>query len=192
MIPGGYRTQRDLDPGDYLLQLLLTDGEKFGRASTAITVDDFGAPGLSISGIALCKRYHSTSLDERGPTRAPRYVPLMFDGMEFTPAGDTRFKKGEQLFSYLEIYNSPKKEYASAKLYLEMKVTDIQTGELRIGTGLRPVDSPIRPDSHPPAIPVVWDMEIAKLPPGSYRLEVQASDAAGSKTEWRAASFTVE
>ena len=35
---------------------------------------------LSMGGIALCKRYHKTSPDERGPTRAPQYVPLIFEG----------------------------------------------------------------------------------------------------------------
>ena len=190
VIPGGYRTQLDLDPGDYQLQLLLTDGQKFGRASTAITVDDFGAPALSVSGIALCKRYHKPSPDERGPTRAPQHVPLMFEGQEFTPAGNTQFKKGEQLLTYVEIYGSELRAPAAPKLFMEMKVFDEKTNELRIGTGVRPVDSPMRPDHS--AIPLVWEMEVAKLPPGSYRLEAQASDSAGNKTPWRATTFSVE
>ena len=71
IIPSGYETQMDLNPGDYRLEFLLTDGEKFGRASTSFTVDDFSSAALSMSGIALCKRYHpcssTRSLDVRGP-----------------------------------------------------------------------------------------------------------------------------
>lgn len=191
-IPAGYMTQLDLNPGDYQLELLLTDGEKFGRARASLTVDNFSAAALSLSGIALCKWYHKPSPDERGPTRAPQYVPLMFDAQEFTPEGDTRFKKGEQLMTYVELYGSELRAPAAPKLYLEMKITDEKTNELKIGTGLRPVDSPVRLDSQPPAIPVVWEMDVAKLPPGGYRLEAQASDSTGNKTEWRAALFTVK
>ncbi len=192
LIPSGYSIQLDIAPGDYYLEFLLTDGEKFGRADISLTVDDFSSRTLSMSGIALCKRYHKPSPDERGPTRAPQYVPLMFDGQEFTPAGDTRFKKGEQLMTYVEVYGSELRAPAAQKLFMEMKVFDKETGELKIGTGVRPVNSPVRPDSQPPAIPVVWEMKVAKLPAGSYRLEAQASDSTGNKTEWRAASFTVK
>jgi hypothetical protein len=189
-IPTTYQTQLALGPGDYQLELVLTDGEKFGRTTAAFTVDDSGSNALAMSEIALCKRYHKPLPDERGPTRAPQYVPLMFGGMEFTPAGDTRLKKGEQLLPYLEIYGTELQAATAPKLSLEMKVFDEQTGELKIGTGARPVDSPIRSDY--PAIPVVWQMEVAKLPPGSYRLEAQASDSGGNKTPWRIASFSVE
>ena len=189
VIPSGYSTQLDIAPGDYYLEFFLTDGEKFGRADISLTVDDFSSRALSMSGIALCKRYHKPAPDERGPTRAPQYLPLMFDSQEFTPTGDTRFKKGEQLMPYVEIYGSQLKAPPAPKLFLEMKVFDEKTNELKIGTGVRPVDSPMRPDHS--AIPVVWEMEVAKLPPGSYRLEVQASDSAGTKTPWRATSFEI-
>ncbi len=94
--------------------------------------------------------------------------------------------------TYVEIYGSELPAPATPKLFMEMKVFDEKTNELKIGTGVRPVDSPMRPDSQPPAIPLVWEMEVAKLPPGSYRLEAQASDSAGNKTPWRATTFSVE
>jgi hypothetical protein len=188
-IPVAYETQLELRPGTYRLELVITDGRSFGRVTTFMTVDDLSRKPLSISGIALCKRYHKPAPDERGPTRAPQYVPLTFDGMEFTPADDTRFKKGEKLFAYLEIYGSDM-EMAGTKIYLEMKVSDEKTNQLMIGTGVRPVDSTVSSEKR--AIPVVWDMDVSKLPQGAYRLEVQASDSAGHKTPWRVASFVVE
>ena len=188
-IPSGYMTQVGLNPGDYRLEFLLTDGEKFGRADASFTVADFPSSTLSISDIALCKRYHKPSSDERGPTRAPQYVPLMFDGQEFTPTGDTRFDRAEELMAYVEIYGSQLQSSPAANRYLEMKVFDERTDELKVGTGLRPVGSQMRTDYR--AIPVVWQMELAKLPPGAYRLEAQASDSAGNKSLWRPARFSV-
>jgi hypothetical protein len=189
VIPSGYQTQVDLNPGDYELEFLVTDGEKFGRANASFTVDDSSSSALSISGIALCKRYHKPSPDERGPTRAPQYVPLMFDGQEFTPAGDTHFKKGEQLMTYVEIYSSQLGSTPPPGFLLEMKVIDTKTGEPKIGTGPRPVEPSTKPGN---TIPIVWTMEIDKLPPSTYRLEAQASDSAGNKTTWRAASITID
>ena len=188
-IPSGYQTQVDLQPGDYQLEFLVTDGEKFGRASVSFTVSDFSSSALSISDIALCKRYHKPSPDERGPTRAPQYVPLMFDGQEFTPAGETDFKTGEQLMTYIEIYSPQLGSTPPSEFFLEMKVIDTKTGELRISTGPRPVETSSRLGN---TIPVVWTMEIDKLPPSTYRLEAQVSNSGGNKTSWRAASFTID
>jgi hypothetical protein len=188
IIPVSYRTQLELQPGDYQVELLITDGEKFGHAEALLNIDDFKKQDLAISGLALCKRYRKSADDERGPTRAPQYVPLILDGMEFVPAGDTRFKKGEKLFVYFEIARSDAKS-ASTKIYLEMKVTDEKTNQIKLGTGARLID-PVQSENS--VIPMVWDMEIAKLPAGSYRLEVQASDSTGHKTGWRMSSFVIE
>jgi hypothetical protein len=189
LIPTTYQTQVELGPGEYRLELLLTDGQKFGRATASIAADESSKDGLALSGIALCKRYRQVPAHPRGPTQAPQYVSLAFNGHEFTPAGDTQFKTGEQLMTYVEIYGSGLQSVGVPKISLEMKITDEKTNELKIGTGVRPVDSPMRADHS--AIPVVWEMEVAKLPAGSYRLEAQATDSAGHKTPWRAASFEV-
>ena len=89
----------------------------------------------------------------------------------------------------LEIYDQQSETADPPKLYLEMKVIDIKTGELEISSGLRPVEPSSMASK--PAIPVVWDMAINKLPPGSYRIEVQASDSKGKKSDWRMASFVL-
>ncbi len=188
-VPISFRTQLELEPGDYQLEVVITDGQKFGRAEVSVAVDDFRKSAFGMSGIALCKRYRRPSVDERGPTRAPQYVPLMFDGQELTPAGDTHFKRRDQFMAYVEIYNLQVGTTAVPKLYLEMKVTDTKNGELRIDTGPRPVDPSTKTGN---TIPVVWTMEIDRLPPSTYRLDAQASDSAGNKTSWRVASFTVD
>jgi len=191
-VPTSYRTQLEVAPGDYKVEVVLTDGEKFGRAEDSVRVNDYLKDSLGISGIALCKRYHRPSIDERGPTRAPQNVPLMFDGQEFTPAGDLHFKRGEPLMAYLDIYNNSPSETATPapKLYLEMKVWDTRTGELKIGTGLRPVESGT--PSRNSRIPIVSTLAIEKLPAGTYRIQAEASDSAGHKTEWRETSFIVD
>ena len=112
------------------------------------------------------------------------------DGLEFTPAGDTRFKRSDRLMTYFEIYEPLLEGAESPKVQFQIKVTDAKTGELKSDTGLRPIESGIQHGN--PAIPLAEEIVIDKMPKGSYRLEVQASDSAGKSTPWRAASFTVE
>jgi len=73
---------------------------------------------------------------------------------------------------------------------LEMKVWDTRTGELKIGTGLRSVGPAT--SSGNLLIPMVWTLAADSIPAGRYRLEAQASDSTGHRTEWRQTSFTIE
>jgi hypothetical protein len=190
-MPTSYQTQLEVSPGDYRLVVAITDGKRFGRTTAAVTVADLTPGELNISDIALCTRYHKPLSDDRGPTRAPRFAALMFDNQEFTPAGDAHFKRGEPLMNYLEIYtNSQPDTAAPAEIFLEMKVWDTRTGELKISTGVRRVESATARRGS--TIPVVWTLAVDKLPTGSYRTEAQASDSEGHKTDWRKASFTVD
>lgn len=188
-IPSAYQTQLDLGPGDYRLDLILTDGEKFGRATASVTVYDFSKGDLTISGIAICKRYHAPSADEKGPTRSPQYISLVSDGIEFTPAGDTKFRKGEPFISFFEVYGL-QRDGIDVSAHLQVKITDVKTGVVKLNSGVEPLKLSSSPNNR--SIPVVRKLSIDTLSPGFYRLEAQVSDSEGHKTGWREASFTVE
>jgi len=72
----------------------------------------------------------------------------------------------------------------------ELKLTDTKTGEVKVDTGLRSAANWIEPGKS--AIHISEQIAVDKLPKGSYRLEVQATDSAGKSTVWRAANFTVQ
>ena len=185
-----YQTQLDLPPGEYTLKFVVTDGKRFGRTEVPLTVDSYSQNGLALSGIALCKRFHKVLDGLSKELRPPQFVPLVSQGMEFIPTGDTHFLEREQLFTFFEVYEPLLTGTGAVNVQLEMKITNLKTGKLEVGTGLRPVDSGIEPGN--PDIPVVWDLAAKKLRYGTYRLEVQASDSAGNKTPWRATTFSVE
>ena len=190
VIPSGYRTQIELAPGDYELKLVVTDGEKFGRVELPLRVEGFDRDRLAISGIILCKRYHMVPDKPVEAARAPQYVPLVSNGLEFTPAGDTHFLKSDRLISYFEIREPLLEGAGAVKLEFQARVKDAKTGEVRLDTGLRSVETKM--GARNPVFPVWEEIAIDKLPSGDYRLEVQASDSAGKSTVWRAVSFTVE
>ena len=183
-IPNGYEGQIALSPGDYDLKIVVTDGKKFGRAEVPLKVDKYDPGSLTISGIVLCKRYHEVL------ARAKQYFPLVSKNLEYTAAGDTRFEKQEPVLAYFQVREPSLGKAAEADVQFEIKVTDEKTGEVEVDTGKRSAESWVQPWN--PVISIVEGIIIDKLASGSYRLEVQAIDSAGQKTEWRATSFTVE
>lgn len=192
-IPARYETQIELPAGEYTLQFVLSDGSKFGRAEALLTVDRYDGKDLAISSIALCKRFReagAASQDAAAVALAPDLVPLVSNGMQFTLSGETRFSNGERLFAYFEVYEPRPVGHAGTTVQTRLRVVNVETGELKVDTGLRSADSSIKPGST--VMPIAEEVAVDKLPIGSYRLEVQAIDSAGKSTAWRAANFTVE
>ncbi|MGB2634277.1 MAG: hypothetical protein WAM58_10105 [Candidatus Acidiferrum sp.] len=112
----------------------------------------------------------------------------MSNGVEFTPAGDTRFHGNEPLVGYFEIYGLSARDTAGANF--QMRVMDAKTGNVRMDTGWHVVDADARGRDR--AIPVAAEMEIDRLPPGAYVLEVQVADDAGRVEAKRVRAFVVE
>ena len=189
-IPNRYTTQMNLPPGNYQLQVVVTDGEKFGRMNTSLKVEDLPGQNLGISGIVLCKRIQPVPEGAQAAARAPQYIPLSGNGMEFSPAGNTHFERGEQLFSYFVIYLPPSERTATSDAKFQIKLTDTESGELKLDTGLRAVGSGSRTETG--IVPVSGEIPIENLPPRRYRLNVQATDSSGNKTSWRESSFVIE
>jgi hypothetical protein len=121
---------------------------------------------------------------------APQYAPLISKGAQFVPAGDTRFRKGEPMFAYFEIYEPLLLEQPSSPVQVRLRIANAKTEEIKTDTGPRDVSSFVQPNT--PTIRVSEKIAVDQLPPGSYRLDVLASDSAGRSTTWRTAMFKVE
>ena len=189
-IPNRYMTQVNLPAGNYQLQVVVTDGEKFGRVDTPLKVEESFRDLLGISGIVLCNRIQSVPEGAQAAARAPQYVPLSGNGVEFSPAAETRFTRGEHLFSYFVINLPPEDRGATSDAKFQIKLTNAESGELKLDTGLRPIGPDSRTETG--IVPVSGEIPIAKLPPGRYRLEAQASGSTGKKTAWRESSFVIQ
>lgn len=190
-IPTRYETQVDLLPGDYDLKVAITDGTKFGHVEIPLNVDNYGRNALGVSGVVLCKRFRQP-VDRSGgqASVAPQYSPLISKGVEFTPTGDTRFGKGDRLIAYFEIYPSKLAGTGTSNVQFRMRVTNVKTGDLKKDTGLRSANSWSQLGNL--VIPIAQEIAIDGLSKGIYRLEVRASDSAGSPTAARETTFTVE
>jgi hypothetical protein len=192
-IPTRYETQIYVPPGNYDLRIVISDDSNFGRVSVPLNIEPVEANQLAISSVMLCKRFRNAAVaaqEAAGVNLAPQYVPLVSKGMQFTPGGDTRFRKGEHLVAYYEVYDPLLATQPGLALATRLKITNTKTGEVQVDTGMRNATGWTEPGKT--TIPIAQQVAAEKLPRGSYRLEVQASDSARRSTVWRAANFTVE
>jgi hypothetical protein len=98
------------------------------------------------------------------------------------PTANTRFKRGETLYTYFEVYEPLLAGQSPATVQIQMRIVDVKTGELK--TDPQPLSATPYAKAGSPVIPIGRGIDISKLPTGSYRLEVQANDSAGKSTPW--------
>ncbi len=192
-IPAGYQTEISLPPGDYELRVAVSDGARFGLVQIPLSIERYDGKQLFLSSVVLCKRFRNATVaaeESQAANLAPQYVPLVSKGDQFTPTGDTAFRRGDPLFAYFEVYEPLRASGPAMTVQTELKITDVKTGQLEVDTGSRSAADWTEPGKS--VIHIAEQIAVDKLPKGSYRLEVQATDSAGKSTAWRSANFTVE
>jgi hypothetical protein len=192
-LPTRYETQLDPPPGDYNLQVVLSDGEKFGRAEMSLTVEHYDGKRLALSSVALCKRLRDAAVAAEEAARAnfaPQYVPLASKGIWYTPAGETHFEKGEPLFAYFEVYESLLAQRPATLVDVQLRILDANTD--KVMEDFTPVSAGPYERAGSSVIPIWRKIPFDQLPKGEYQLEVRATDSAGESTAWRGVDFAVE
>jgi hypothetical protein len=117
-------------------------------------------------------------------------LPLVSNDTEFKPTSNTRFIAGETLYVYFEIYEPLREGDRKATVDFEIHIVDLKTGELR--SDPQPISATPYLKAGSSIIPIGRGIDISKVPKGSYRLGVRATDSTGKGTERRSINFTVE
>ena len=193
LLPTRYETQFELEPGEYQLRVILSDGRDVGRATVPLNIENYDSNSFALGSIFLCKRFrdaHVAAVEAAAANFTPQYVPLVSKGIRVTPAGDTNFRPGEPLIPYFEIYTPQGTVAPAGRIQAHLRIVDAKTGA--VVKDFPPVDAATYMQPGSATIPIAREIPIATLPKGEYRLEVQAADSAGRSTPWRAASFTVD
>jgi hypothetical protein len=182
-----YDGQMDLPPGEYKLAIAYSRGKEFGTAQVPLAVDNYDGSQFAISSIALCKRVRKT-----GAVPAAReFVPLVAGDYEFTPAGDTVFRKGDSLMAYFELYEKALGPQQTFHMNYTMRIRNEKTGAVALES-VQNADSWIQAGKS--TIPVAVEPVLSKLNlvPGKYQFQIQAMDSAGRSTPTRSAEFSIE
>lgn len=193
LVPTLFDTQVELRPGDYELRVIVSDGKKFGRARAHFAVEPLDANGLTVSDLALNSILRDASWVVRDATRVTPDplvpAPLISKNLQFVPTPDAQIGKQKPLSVYFEIYE-PLLEANKVDVSYSLRLTDLKTGSLVMNAGPMSTADWVVPRNA--VIPIGLRLAIDKLPKGSYRLEIQATDSAGRESAWRQATFTVQ
>jgi len=110
--------------------------------------------------------------------------PLVAEGTQVVPSGSTLFRKAEGGWFYFEIYDSD-----PSAVRVRVRVLDKDTGESRWDSGVTKLPTPA--NGGKPSLPASSRLPLDSLTEGSYRLEIQASDATGSHAS-RTTDFVIQ
>ena len=192
MIPDGYETQIDLPPGEYEIQAVISDEEKFGRQTMPLLVKRRDEKQTSMSDVALCRRVRKTSTEVQDvPAKmAGSYVPLTSRGVEFTPTANPSFKSNEMLYAYFEVFDPLISTQAPTGLKVQLKVVNAKTGHVE--TEFAPVDADSYVKQGSSIVRIARGIPLSGLQNGEYELQVRATNSTGTSTEWQKATFDIE
>jgi hypothetical protein len=200
-------TQLDLVPGDYDIRVVVRNSyqsgptrkslhiEQSGQARTSLHVEPRDPNQLAISDVVISGVARSAEWVPRDAASvAPAPViptPLVSKGLEYLPDSEpvAPAARGTPLYVYFEIYEAQFRAQAGA-VYYRWRVIDEKASSTVMNTGPMNAADWIVPGSA--AIPIGLKVDVDKLQTGAYRLEIQASDSASRKSEWRAAKFKVQ
>ena len=192
-IPYRYENQFDAAPGTYRLTVVLNagGGDAFGKFESPLKIDEFDEKKFSLGGIALSDSAQKlgdipTSLDS---ALLEDRTPLLVQGMQITPSGSNRFRRDQNVVLYSEIYEPLLASANPPKLGFGYRIFDRATNKELFFTGVMPADGFVHAGNT--VVPLGLKVAVKDLPPGGYRLMLQAADAAGNKAPNRSVDFDI-
>jgi VWFA-related protein len=191
--PMRYQSQFPIAPGQYQLTIVLSGGgQNFGKYAAPLVIDAFDDKTFSLSGVALSNQVQRVSDLGSGleaELLADR-TPLTVHGIEIVPSGSNRFKKTDQVVLYAQVYDPRMADPNPPPVGVAYRVVDQKTGKVVLSTGA--VDASGFIDKGKSVIPLALKVPLKDVPPGTYRIELQAGDTGGAKSQVRAVTFVEE
>jgi hypothetical protein len=191
--PTRYSNQFQIAPGTYRLDVVLSaGGQGFGKFETPLVIDPYDGKTFSVSGIALSNEVGQ--VQGLGGAMAADLLsdrtPLIVKDMEITPSPSNHFKKSDKVALYAQVYDPHLTDANPPVVRIAFNVVNVKTGE--IVSGAHNVDVSIYTQKGNPVVPLGIRVPMEELPPGSYRLDFQASDASGALSAVRSVGFEAQ
>jgi hypothetical protein len=191
--PTRYSNQFQIAPGKYRLDVILSaGGQSFGKFETPLVIDPYDGKTFSVSGLALSNQVGQ--VQGMGAAMAADLVsdrtPLIVKNMEITPSPSNHFKKTDLVALYAQVYDPHLTDPNPPAVRVAFNIVDAKTGEVVLGA--HDIDTSSYLETGNPVVPLGLKVPIDQLPPGSYRLDFQASDASGALSAVRSVGFDAE
>ena len=190
--PMRYENQFAVAPGKYRLTVVLSAGGRdFGKYEAPLEIDPYNGK-LSLSAIALSDHIEPEA-GMGGEIEADLLAdrtPLVVGGMQVFPSGNNRFKTTDSVALYAQVYEPRLTEPNPPAIRIAYRVVDLKTGKQVFQA--ENIDPTASIQKGNPVVPVGLKVPVKDIPPGDYRLDMQAYDATGSITSIRTVQFVAE
>jgi hypothetical protein len=190
--PYKYQNQFDAAAGVYKLTVVLSGGgDTFGKFEMPLKIDSYDGSHLSLGGVALSNSIQRISDIPSGldSVLLEDRTPLVVKGMEVVPSANNRFKRSDNVIMYTEIYEPLLTSEPPPRVGFAYRVFDRTTNKEIFFTGLAPADDFVKKGN--PVIPAGLMVKVKDLPPGGYRMVVQAADSAHNQAANRQVDFDI-
>jgi hypothetical protein len=166
-------------------------GDTFGKFESPLQIDSYDGKSMSLGGIVLT---NSATRVSDIPTGIDSILledrtPLVVKGMQVVPSATNRFKRSDNVILYTEIYDPALATDKPPKVGFGYHVIDRGTNKEVLFTGAVPADDFIQKGN--PLVAAGMVVKVKDLPPGGYRLLVQAVDGANNHAPNRNVDFDV-
>lgn len=191
--PLHYENQFAVAPGKYRLAVVLSaGGQDFGKYESPLSIDPYDGKTFSLSAIALSNQIEPEA-GMGGEIEADLLAdrtPLIVGGVQLIPSGSNRFKKTDSVALYAQIYEPRLADPNPPAIRLAYRVVNLTTGKPVFQTSNIDPSASIQKGN--PVVPVGLKVPVKDIPPGNYRLDMQAYDASGGLTTIRTVQFVAE
>jgi VWFA-related protein len=190
--PYRYQNQFDAAPGNYKLTVVLSSGgDAFGKFETPLQIDPYDGKKFTLGGMVLSTFLQpltaiSTEVDA---ALLEDRTPLIVKGMQVNPAADYRFKKTDNVVLYSEIYEPLLKSENPPIVGAGYTIFDKSNSKQVFSTGAVSMQDFIQKGN--PVVPFGMKLQVKDLPPGNYRLVLQAVDTLQNQAPPRETEFVL-
>ncbi len=193
--PIAYDTGFTVPPGTYKLKFLTRENEtgKMGTYETKIVIPDLAADQptkIKTSSIVLSSQRQSTknALAKADPnSKVEDANPLVEDGQQLVPSITRVFRKDQNLYVYMEVYDPT--------LGTDQKPSVAATLTFYRGKNKMFESQPVRMDAFIPqrgqTLPVKFMVPLSQLPTGVYTCQINLMDENGHKFGFQRAEIKV-
>jgi VWFA-related protein len=189
--PYRYQNQFDAAPGAYKLSVVLSSGgDNFAKFETPLKIDAYDGKKFALGGVVLSKTIQpvdqiptdvdATLLEDR--------TPMIVKGMQITPAANYAFKQSDKVVIYSQVYEPLLKSDAPPRIVAGYSILDAANKQVFF-SGPIALEEYIQKGNA--VVPFGLIVQVKDLPPGNYRLILQAADAAHNQAPAREAQFSV-
>lgn len=191
--PFKYQNSFDIAPGNYTMKTVLSmGGDSFGKFEAPLVIEPNADKTFTVSAVAMSQQIFpissmSTSLDA---ALLGGQTPLIAQGMQLIPPATNQFDHTKKTGFYIEIYDAKLLDANPPKIGIRYLVFDRKTNQQIFDSKTLVVDSLVTKGN--PVITVGMWMNTDELPPGQYRLDINAGDGANQRGPTRSVNFELK